>query len=214
MDEGDRPPVVPAHGRRRTAPGGLGEALGELSQGPRRWEGTQVPPAGVPGGVVEGLREEDGRRRVADRQLALAELRLEICCVGSTHATPVSDGRDVYVATSLDSFACFDLDGKLKLAAARARSARRILPLRPQPAAVEGFCSSPTRATFCAFDKATGKLLGATPGADEVTSPTVFRVAGVDYLLVAGIGAYRLPDGKAVPVEGWGDARPGDGDEA
>jgi outer membrane protein assembly factor BamB len=134
-----------------------------------------------------------------------------IGCVGQCFPTPVTDGEHVYVATAWMGFACYDMDGNLKW-------------LRFSPGGYGGqfgvdyckFARSPLlykdllisdmADLVRAFDKRTGELKWShdkTGGkCTTIVQPCIATVRGVD-VLISKNNAYRLPDGKELPVEGW-----------
>ena len=137
--------------------------------------------------------------------------------IGSAFATPVTDGRYVYVVADRSAAACYDLDGKL-----------RWLKCVPLPSDLRGYNESNGRSPIlyrdlmisdyfghtAAFDKATGAMrwMVRTFGAG-IATPGVITVGGVDILLTEGqvgkrhgLRAIRLPEGKLLKLQGWGTA--------
>jgi hypothetical protein len=134
------------------------------------------------------------------------------------YATPVSDGKWIFVQTAWGGYFCFDLDGNMLW--------RRYLPLPRLGAwgdpdgcmhgrspilwkAPDGgmLLLSDIGNRVRAFDAKTGELKWADDKikAHTVVTPAVITVGGRDILFAAGCNAYELPSGKKLTVEGWSD---------
>jgi outer membrane protein assembly factor BamB len=140
-----------------------------------------------------------------------------IRCVGNAHATPCTDGTNVYAATGMHGYFCFDLDGTAKWTRFEpgewwfntyggndyCKNAR-------SPLLYRGLFISDLAGRVRAFDVKTGATKWSHQigkGHQCIVSPAVITVAGRDVLLCGGPGAamsaFSLPDGAPVPVENW-----------
>ncbi len=204
---------------------------GDREAGKRKFEANGFTYRGWRGGgygQLRSMRFTDARaHRERLKEIARAGLTLETwqhhCgmgthCIGQTFATPVSDGRHVYVATSFNAFFCFDLDGRPRwvryvpgATGEYCRNARS--PLLYKDLLISDICNK-----VRAFDKATGALRWSDDsqaakgkgGAHGILTPVVLTVGGpagagprTDVLWCAGPNAYRLPDGRKLTVVGW-----------
>jgi outer membrane protein assembly factor BamB len=132
--------------------------------------------------------------------------------IGYAYPTPVSDGKQVYVATGLHAFACYDFEGNVKW--------KHFVPGQDTSNAGYGgndYCKnarspllykdlfiSDVGSLVRAFDKRTGKLLWSDKiNAHEIVTPVILTVGGQDLLLCGGLNGYTLPEGKKLAVEGW-----------
>jgi hypothetical protein len=142
-----------------------------------------------------------------------------IHCIGYAYPTPVTDGRNVYVATGLHGFACYGLDGDCKWL--------RFIPGRGSSNAGYGgndYCKNARSPLLWgdlliadvgdrvrAIDRESGELVWSRDilkdpkwnSHTSIVSPVVITVGGQDVLLCYGPTAYLLPDGREIPVEGW-----------
>jgi len=132
-------------------------------------------------------------------------------CIGMAFATPVSDGRFVYVTTAFSGAACYDLDGNLRWLAFVPTSGRTEAYAR-SPLLYRDLLVSDYFGKVVAFDKATGEVRWTVEtSAGSIATPAVIRVGATDILLSegktgaggVGVHAIRLSDGKRLPVEGW-----------
>lgn len=139
-----------------------------------------------------------------------------IGCIGHTYATPVSDGKRIYIATGFDTFFCLDLDGKVLWQARVPGMNRGDFCNRARSPILHGdllICDG--NALVRAFDKTTGALKWSAKqdmAYQTIVSPVVIRVGDADVLLsggkddvggTAGLYAYRLPDGTPLTIDGW-----------
>jgi len=140
-----------------------------------------------------------------------------LMCVGYTFPTPVTDGEKIYIATGYDTFWCFDLEGKMIWGTPSPGSPSGDFCHRGKsPILYKNLMISDLGDRIRFIDKTNGKVLFMAPtnkgGYGLYTSPVIIRVADTDIVLCAGrddlgglseIFAFRLPDGKAIPVKGW-----------
>jgi hypothetical protein len=136
--------------------------------------------------------------------------------IGYSFPTPVTDGEHIYVATGSYGFACYDTDGKVLW--------QRFLPGQGSSQAGYGgndFCKqarspllhgdlliSDVGNLVRAINRKTGKIEWSHEkyrGHAPIVSPVVATVGGTDVLLTFGPHAFRLPDGKELKIEGWGN---------
>ncbi len=130
-------------------------------------------------------------------------------CVGQTFATPVSDGRFVYLATSFHSFSCWDLDGDLRWM----RLDHGEFSLRGNdycknarsPLLYKDLFISDVGNIVRAFDRRTGELRWSHSyfGSHTIFTPVVITVGGTDVLLCVDAHAFRLPGGEPLDVTGY-----------
>jgi hypothetical protein len=134
-------------------------------------------------------------------------------CVGQGYATPVSDGRYIYVQTAFGGFFCFDPDGRRRWVASSPGQAGEYCRNGRSPLLWKNLLLSDITNRVRAFDKATGRLVWSDDGparmgkegASTVVSPAVIAVDGKDILYAAGNCAYLLPSGRRLKVVGWKD---------
>jgi outer membrane protein assembly factor BamB len=135
-------------------------------------------------------------------------------CFGEAYATPVSDGAHVWACNTWGSYVCFDMDGKVVWATYD--------PLGRAAPSGGGGCNSFGRSPILAgnllisdlhyrvraFDRATGRLCWVQDYkqlTDSISPPAVITVGTRQVLLVAGMKAISLPDGKELAIQGWKD---------
>ena len=117
---------------------------------------------------------------------------------GMTAATPITDGRNVFVVLANGIVCAVDLNGKLKWATC----------IEAEPTTGYGRSASPLllagklivhMSQLCSFDSATGKLLWVnTEAKSSYGTPTVLKAGGTD-LIVTSLGeVVRASDGKSV----------------
>jgi hypothetical protein len=173
-------------------------------------------------GQLRKMRFADAEAHKADlKTIARAGLDLETwqhecgmgtSCVGQIFATPASDGQSVYVATAFGSFAGFDLDGNLRwmqfVRGEASQGGNDYCKNARSPLLYRDLFISDIANVVRAFDRRTGQVRWAHEifGTHTIMSPVVLTVGGTDVLLCVGPHAYRLPDGKPLPVEGWSSA--------
>lgn len=131
--------------------------------------------------------------------------------VGSTHSTPVSDGRCVYVLTGYNCAACFDLEGHLKwlkwLGPWRDPRVAGWMDFTQSPVLIRGRLLVATKKQLTALDATTGQIVWQTTIFDEYSKLThgydcllltgvPLRLAGTDYFLWYDGRVYRVQDGK------------------
>ncbi len=115
---------------------------------------------------------------------------------GYTSATPVSDGKHVWMVFGTGVVACYDLDGH-----------RKWITFVEQPKEPNGwgFCASPVLAgdkllviidSLVALEAATGKLVYRVPAKARWGTPTLATVGGTEILVTAGGEFFRVSDGK------------------
>ena len=135
-------------------------------------------------------------------------------CIGFGYATPVSDGKDLYVCTAWGGFFCFDLEGKQKWVTYAPGHAGEYCCNARSPILYKNLLLSDIGNYVRAFDRTSGKLLwssdgpwprGRKNGSHTIVSPMVMTVGGKDILWAAGCTPYLLPEGKLLRVEGWKD---------
>ncbi len=128
----------------------------------------------------------------------------KICCVGHTFPTPVSDGKYVWVATSTDAFACFDMDGDLRWIRHIPGQRGEFCRYGRSPLLYGDLLIADSGNLTRAINKHTGQLVWSHPqDAHTVTTPAIITIGKTDVLLVAGMKkAYRLPDGKPLAIDG------------
>ena len=127
--------------------------------------------------------------------------------IGSAFATPVSDGKHVYVVASRSAAASYDFDGNLRW--------MQFMPPPPElgkyiesngrsPILYKGLMITDHPGYTIAFDKATGRVKWQVKTfGGGIATPAIITVAGTDILLTeghqgkgGGIHAIRLPDGQ------------------
>ena len=141
---------------------------------------------------------------------------VNINCLGNAYATPVSDGKNLWVTTAWGSVFCFDLDGKQLWQSWSRTQKQEYCTMGRSPLLHKGQLLTAIGQVVRAFDAATGKLLwshplkGSAQGLDtgngvshSIITPSILTVGGIDILWAPGVTAYRLPDGKLLKVEGW-----------
>ncbi|MFP4054352.1 MAG: PQQ-binding-like beta-propeller repeat protein [Phycisphaerae bacterium] len=127
-------------------------------------------------------------------------------CFGDAYATPVTDGKHVYVSTLWGGFACYDFEGRLKWVSFSRGGRWTWCNLGRSPIIYRNQLISNLAGTMRSFDKNTGKLLWShedPKGAYGIVSPAVITTGGRDVLLAAGPSAYLLPEGKPLRGVGW-----------
>ena len=130
-------------------------------------------------------------------------------CVGQAFPTPLSDGRFVYVATGLHSFACFDLNGNARwlrsVPGARSQGGKDYCKNARQPLLCKDLFISDVGNLVRAFDRRSGELRWSheTPSGHCIVSPVVLKVGQTDVLWTAGPAAFLLPGGRPLEVRGW-----------
>lgn len=116
---------------------------------------------------------------------------------GYTTATPVSDGRHVWVVFGHRVVACYDLDGNRKW----------LEVLDENPHAMWGHSSSPVLAdgklivnleSTMALDAATGEQIWRTKYGQSWGSPTVARIGGQSVVLLANGRILSVEDGRVL----------------
>ncbi len=141
-------------------------------------------------------------------------------CVGMAFATPVSDGKTVYVSTGFGGYFAFDLDGNNLWTAAspgfydgQDNGARS--PILWRDLLISDICNH-----LRVFDRHSGKLrwndeslagpikrnaatANRLPASQSIATPAVLTIGGTSVLWTAGPHAYRLPEGKPLKIEGW-----------
>jgi outer membrane protein assembly factor BamB len=134
--------------------------------------------------------------------------------IGYGYPAPVSDGDRVYVATGIHGFWCFDMDGNVlwqNLVLGQGSSnagygGDDFCKNARSPLIYKDLLLSDVGNLVRAFDRKTGQLLWSSKhSGHEIVTPVIMTVGGEDYLLTATVAAYHLPDGKKIPVEGWGN---------
>jgi hypothetical protein len=144
-------------------------------------------------------------------------------CVGQMYATPVSDGKRIYVCTALGGFFAFDLNGKKLWCTASpgqqgeyCRNGRSPI-LWTDPKTGKTLLISDITNLLRAFDTATGEILWTDNacgdkklygdkqggGVHTIISPVVVQIGGTPVLWSAGNNLYRLPGGERLKLEGW-----------
>ncbi|MBN2583163.1 MAG: PQQ-binding-like beta-propeller repeat protein [Planctomycetes bacterium] len=114
---------------------------------------------------------------------------------GYTSATPVSDGKHVWVVFGTGVVACYDLDGN-----------RKWITFVEQPKERNGwgFCTSPVLAgdklfviidSLVALNAADGKLVYRVPAQARWGTPTLTTVDGTEILVTAAGDFFRTSDG-------------------
>ncbi len=135
-----------------------------------------------------------------------------ISCVGQAFPTPVTDGEHVYVATAFMAFACYDFDGNVKWMQFSPGSYGGLwgvdyCKFGRSPLLHKDLLISDLADMVRAFDKRTGALKWAHERfghkCTSMVLPAVITCGKTDVLLSKG-GAYRLPDGTPLTVEGVG----------
>jgi outer membrane protein assembly factor BamB len=140
-----------------------------------------------------------------------------LMCIGYSFPTPVTDGERIYIATGYDTFWCFDLDGKIIWGMASPGSTSGDFCNRAKsPILYKNLMISDLGDRIRFIDKTNGKVVFMAQtnkgGHGMSTTPVIIRVSETDILLCAGkddlgglseIFAFRLPDGKAIPIKGW-----------
>lgn len=136
--------------------------------------------------------------------------------VGYAFPTPATDGKRLYVATGLDTFWCFDPDGK-QIWGMHARSQKYtgdFCNRARSPLLYKNLFISDLGNFLRFIDVATGALIFSCElserGGCTIASPVVIRIGTQDFLLCcktdsSGLRAFRLPDGKEYPIAGWGN---------
>jgi len=169
-------------------------------------------------GQLRSLRRTD-RQAWKERSSTIAKAGLDLetwyqecgmgtACVGQTFATPVSDGRCVYLATSLHSYACYDLDGNVKwmrfIPGEFSASGNDYCKNARSPLLYGDLFISGLANVVCALDRKTGETRWSHEifGTHPIASPVVIEAGGADVLWCCG-HAFRLPDGEKLSVEGW-----------
>ena len=129
---------------------------------------------------------------------------LALNCFGQSFATPVTDGRFVWVATAFGGFFCFDLDGKLRWMRFVPGQAGEYCRNGRSPLLWKDLLISDITGLVRAFDRQTGQLRwSAKVGVGSFLTPAVISCGGVDVLWCAGPKAFRLPEGTELAIEGW-----------
>ena len=140
--------------------------------------------------------------------------------MGSTFATPVSDGERIWIRTGQHALVCCDLDGHplWKTLITRKRGYTAFAPslvlcgdllLVDTPASLDG-----DGIRLRAFAKATGEKVWEAAGSGNSYSlglPTLLNLGGVHVVVTAGGDAYRVSDGKHLASQLCAQ---GDGDNA
>ncbi len=118
---------------------------------------------------------------------------------GYTSATPVTDGKHVWVVFGTGVVACYDMDGK--------RIWGRIIE---KPTHQWGSCISPRLAGnvllaqyvhLFGLDAATGKELWKAKTQSRWGTPVIAKIDGVDYAIVNQGSMLRVSDGKVMPAK-------------
>jgi outer membrane protein assembly factor BamB len=115
---------------------------------------------------------------------------------GYTSATPVSDGKHVWMVFGTGAVACYDLDGQ-----------RKWITFVEQPNQPDGWghCASPVLAgdkllviidSLVALNAADGKLIYRVPAKARWGTPTLTRVGDAEVLVTAAGEFFRVSDGK------------------
>jgi outer membrane protein assembly factor BamB len=167
-------------------------------------------------GQLRRMKFKDPQAHQADRKtiarggLSLAtwyhECGMGTHCVGQTFSAPVSDGRFIYVATGLHSYASFDFDGNLRwiksIRGDGCQGGNDYCKNARQPLLYHGLLISDAGALVRAMDSTTGELRWSAPLREQpkkgkgkvrlphlsILSPVVIHVAGRDVLLCGGGG--------------------------
>ena len=140
-----------------------------------------------------------------------------LMCIGHTFPTPVTDGERIYIATGYQTYWCFDPEGKMIWGTSSPGSTSGDFCNRAKsPILYKNLLISDLGDRLRFIDKNNGKVLFMSPtnkkGHGMSTTPVIIRVAETDLVLCAGMDdvgglselfAFRLPDGKAIPVKGW-----------
>jgi outer membrane protein assembly factor BamB len=127
--------------------------------------------------------------------------------IGEVFATPVTDGKAVYVATAWGVYASYDLDGNLRwMKAASPQRPHDYCAVARSPLLWRNLMISDLGRMVRAFDRDTGEMKWEhrrEGGVHEFVSPVVMRVGDQDILWCAGPAAHTLPDGKPLTIDGW-----------
>ncbi len=136
--------------------------------------------------------------------------------IGYAYPTPVTDGQHVFVATGLHAFGCYDLDGNViwerfvpgQGTSNRGYGGNDFCKNARNPLLYRDLLISDVGNTVRAMDKSTGKLVWSHDRHVKhapIVSPVVLTTGGRDVLLTFGPSAFLLPEGKPIPIEGWGN---------
>jgi len=154
-------------------------------------------------------------RRTADCQLGLVKVAGE-SLVGTTFASPVTDGEHIYVQTAFGVVACYDLDGKrlwaLHDAPTNSSFSVRNTAFVASPILADDLLvvccgrvgSGRERQRLCAYEKHTGKKVWERAIWHHKFgggAPVAVRLKHFDLLCTAPGWLFRLSDGKC--LAGW-----------
>lgn len=129
-----------------------------------------------------------------------------LMAVGHAYATPVTDGKCVWVATASGAFACYDRDGNLKWMKQYPGKAGEFCRNGRSPLLYKDLLISDMTSVVRAIDRETGALKWSAPVDDgTIMTPAIITVGETDVLLCYNKKAFRLPDGKPLTVEGGSD---------
>ncbi len=136
--------------------------------------------------------------------------------IGYGYPTPVTDGESIYVATGNHAFACFDPNGQMRWAkfypgqgtSNAGYGGNDFCKQARSPIVYGDLLISDVGNLVRAIDKNTGELLWSHEkysGHYPITSPVILTTGDTDVLLTFGPHAFRLPDGRELKIEGWGN---------
>jgi hypothetical protein len=126
------------------------------------------------------------------------------------YASPVTDGKSIFVLTTYSAASCYDLEGNLRWQTF-VKPTKTTETYARSPLLYQDLLITDHFGCVVALDKTTGVIRWkAETKGNSIATPAVITVAGTDILLSegpveGGFGLYavRLSDGKILPVQGW-----------